>query len=900
MGFWKQAGRRAAYWFRRSEFEDELEQEIRFHLETRIEELERAGLSNREAAARARREFGSGARMREESRAAWQFQWLEDLLTDLRHAARTFRKKPSFTLTALACLALGIGANTLIFSLVDAILLRSLPYPNADRIVMVRFTPPAHSDQKLGTNPGSYFFIREHSRVFERMGAVRLVYQSVSPNGGDSASQWVQTGWCSPGLTDVMGVKPVLGRWFSGYDRDFPVVISYGLWQRAFGSAPDVIGRKLNFGSLGAPQVIGVAPPGFQTLDPEIDVWVLQPDENLALARRSPNRVFNLFARLKPGVTVAQAQAEMDSLASPMGAASPIDRGWSIRLDSLRDAYIGNLRQLLLIFQGAVLILLLIACANVASLLLAQATTRHRELALRSALGSSRGRVIRQLLAENLLLSILGYLVGVVLAWSGLHVVTSALPTMLPRFIEVTLNPAVLGYSLLLSLATGLIFGALPALHMSRSDLMDVLRDASRSTLRRSNLRGALVAAEVALAVVLLIGAGLMTNSLLRLNLVRPGFETRGLVTVQVPFQEVYKRTGINTAAGGMLAQVGPKLNQVGEEIRERLTHVPGAESAALTMTPPLGGTPRRFNFSAENRPLAPSEQEAWTAEWYPVSPDYFHTLRIPLLRGREFAAADSDTSRPVAVINATLAERFFRNENPIGKQIQTGVVYDPPREIVGIVGDVRQNRYEYAPQPQMYVPRAQLPQKMDLSLAQQFAVGTYVVRTHGDPAGLLPALRTAIRGVDRTFAITNSRTVDDYAAGQLQDLRHYTVLLSIFGGISILLSVAGLFGIMMHSVNQRTNEIGIRVALGARSGSILGMVAQQGMLVIGIGILCGVVASLALTRVIGRFLWGVTATDPLTFVLVLLAMLIVGLLACLVPARRALRIDPILALRWE
>jgi predicted permease len=901
MAFWQQAGRRAAYLFRRNEFERDLEEEIRFHLESRVDELERAGMSKRDATIQARREFGSGARLREESRAAWQFQWFEDLLADLRHAARTFRKNPAFTLTALGCLALGIGANTLIFSLVHAILLSPLPYPEADRVVMVRFTPPNRPDERLGTNPGSYFFIREHNDVFERMGAVRVTYSGVMPPGNDATTQWVQAGWSSPGLTDVMGVKPLLGRWFSRQDRDFNVVISYGFWQRVFGGAPDVLGKKLIWVPYGAATVTGVAPPGFQTLDPDIDVWLLQPDENLALARRSPNRVFHLFARLRPGISLERAQAEMDSLTAPLGAESEIDRGWSIKIQGLRDVYTGHLRQPLLVFQGAVLILLLIACANVASLLLAQATSRQRELAMRSALGSSRGRVIRQLLAESLLLSWMGYACGTGLAWTSLRVVRRALPTILPRFVDVTLNPVVLGYCLLLSLATALIFGALPAVQMSRTDLMEVLRDATRSTMRRSSLRGALVAAEVALAVVLLTGAGLMTNSLLRLNLVRPGFDTHGLLALQIPFpRNAYQQTGKNTAAGGMLMEFTPRLSQLGDQIRERLAQVPGVESAGLTMTPPLGGTPHRFNFSEENHPLASAEQEAWTAEWYPVSADYFQTLKIPLLRGRALAASDSETSHPVMVINATLAERFFRNEDPIGKRIQIGVVYDQPREIVGVVGDVRQNRYEYVPQAQMYVPRVQLPRKMDMTLGLQLMVGTFVVRTKGDAAPLVSALRKAVGEVDRTLAVTHAQTVDEYAAGQLEDLRHYTALLSIFGGMSILLSVAGLFGIMAHAVSQRTNEIGIRVALGANAGAIQGLVARQGMVLVGIGILFGVAASLVLTRVIGRFLWGITATDPLTFGVVLLGMAAVAMLACLVPARRALRIDPILALRWE
>ena len=898
MSFWE-AIRKALYLARRSRFDHELEQELRFHFETRVRELEEIGMKPFEAQSRACREFGPAARAREETRDAWRFQWLEDLVLDMRRALRSLRRSPALALTAIGCLALGIGANTLIFSLVHAILLRSLPYPDPGRLVMVRFSPPNQPNQKLGTNPGSYFFIREHNSAFEKMGALRVTSLEVGLEGGDSGMQWLQAGWCSPGLTEVMGAQPVLGRWFAQSRSDFDIVISYGLWQRMFGGARDVIGKKVRLYS-GA-TIVGVAPPGFQTLYPDIDLWFLQPDEDLARARRSPNRVFNLFARLKPGVTLQQAQSQMDSLASPLGQEMEMNRGWSIKVDSLREVYVGHLRQPLLIFQGAVFLLLLIACANVAGLLLAQAATRQKELALRAALGSSRGRVVRQLLAENLLLSLLACAAGVGLAWAGLRILNATLPTMLPLYVHVTLNSAVLAFSFFIGVSAALIFGALPAIQVSQPDLMEILREA-RSTAApgRRILRDAFVVVQVALALVLLIGAGLLTNSLLRLNLVRPGFDPHGLVTLRVPFSRSYYDGDGATAAGGLQVKFGPRFEQISEEMRQRLSRVPGVASVALAMTPPLGGDPWRFNFTRPDRPVAAAEQEAWSAEWYPVSPDYFRTLRIPLLRGREFSPADSADSRPVAVINATLAQRFFPDQDPIGHGIQTGVLYDPMREIVGIAGDVRQNRYAYAPEPQLYVPRAQLPRKMDMTLSLDVLVGSFIVRTGGDPMALAPVLRSSVTAVDRAQAITNVMTVEQYAAGQLDDLRHYAAMLSIFGSISVLLSMIGLAGIMAHAVSQRTNEIGIRVALGARSNSVLGLVARQGFALVAIGMLLGLAASLAMTRVISKYLWGVTATDPFTFVLALMAMLLVASTACFVPIRNALRIDPIKALRWE
>jgi putative ABC transport system permease protein len=819
-----------------------------------------------------------------------KFQWFEGILVDLRYAARCFRRSPVFTLAALGCLALGIGANILIFSLVNAILVRSLPYPDAERLAMVRFTPPNQPDQKLGTNSGSYFFIREHNRVFQSMGALRITGFSVATEGGEAGRQWIQGGWVSPGLTDTMGVSPMIGRWFSREDTTFTIVISYGLWQRMYGGAQDVLGKKLFIDVVPA-TIVGVMPRGYQTMNPDIDLWRLQPDENLANALRSPNRVFNLFARLKPGVTPRRAQEELNAIAGPLSEEFDMNRGWGIQLDTLRDAYVGHLRRPLLVFQGAVLMLLLIACANVAGLLLAQATTRHKEIAMRAALGSTRIRVVRQLLAESVLLSLAGGVLGMA-------------PTVLPGTGEVELNWPVFAFGMLLSLATGVIFGVIPALQISRPDLMEVLRDSSRSTTAGGagqRMRGAFVVVQVALSLVLLIGAGLLTRSLLRLNMVQPGLDPHGLVTFQIPFSRtLYRGGGGNTPTGGLLVEMSPRLNQLTEQVRERLAALPGVESATIATTPPLGGPPRRFNFHKSGQNLSASEQEGWSAEWYPISSGYFHTLKIPLLRGREFTVDDSDTGRPVAIINAAMAQRFFPHEDPIGQQFTSDLLFDQPREIVGIVGDVRQDRYQYVLQPQMYVPRAQLPPKMDMTVSFDILVATFLIRTNSDPAALVPSLRRAAADVDRNQAINNVLTVEQYAAGQLQDLKHYAILLSIFGGISALLSFVGLFGIMAHAVSQRTNEIGIRVALGASSGSVLGLIASQGLILIAAGMTAGVAASMALTQVISRFLWGVTATDPLTFGLVLVAMAVVALLACYIPARRALRIDPMNALRWD
>jgi putative ABC transport system permease protein len=483
-----------------------------------------------------------------------------------------------------------------------------------------------------------------------------------------------------------------------------------------------------------------------------------------------------------------------------------------------------------------------------------------------------------------------------------LQVFTSLRLAGFPR--NIALDTTVVGFTLLLSLGTGLIFGALPALQISRPDLMEVLRESTRSLTAsgaHQRLRGAFVVVQVSLALVLLMGAGLTINSLWRLNTVQAGLDPRGLVAFQVPFSRAFYASAGTTPTGGFQVDVSSRINLLTERIRARAALLPGVESATLAVTPPVGGEPPRMRFIRQGQPVSTAEQEAWSAEYYPVGDEYFRTLKVPLLRGRELGPQDSDTGAPVTVINATMARTFWPNEDPIGKRLQLEVLYDSPREIVGVVGDVHQVRYQRAPQPQLYVPRAQLPRKMGMTTAQEIMLAnTFVIRTRGDAAALVPALRAAVAEVDPTQAISTVRTVEEYASGQLQDLRQYATLFTIFGCISVALAAVGLFGIMAHLVNQRTNEIGIRKALGAPNGAVLVDVLQRGVVLIAIGLALGMAVSFVLTRLIQNLLWGVTATDPLTFALALLAMLAVALLACCVPARRALKVDPVIALRAE
>jgi putative ABC transport system permease protein len=904
MSAWRTLLHRLRYIRRPRRFDRQLSDEVQFHIETHADELEQQGYRRADARARAVAEFGSRARVMEDSRAVWQFRWFEDMIADLRYAGRAFRRRPAFALTAIGCLGLGIGANALIFSLVNDAFLRPLSYPNVDRIAVVRFTPPNQPDQKLGTNSGGYFFVREHNRVFEKMGVLRITGFSVAVGDApDAQRQWLQAGWASPGLTDVFGVSPIMGRWFHADDREIGIVISHGLWQRLFGGRADVLGQTMRL-DAGRGTVIGVAPPGYRTLTSDLDLWISQPDSDLARALRSPNRVFTMFGRLRPGVSLEQAQADLRLLESPLGAEYSMHRGWRLTIDSLREAYVGYLRQPVLVLQGAVFLLLLIACANVAGLLLAQAVARQKEMGLRSALGSSRTRILRQVLTENVLLSSVAGAVGIGAAWVGLRSFVNSGLSAYRDLQNVTLDWTVIAFALSVSLVTAVIFGILPALQISRLDVVEVMRDAGRSATAgraRSRLRNAFVVAQVALALVLLVGTGLLIRSLLRLNSVATGIEPAQLVAVQIPLpRSLYRNTQGNTSAGGLLVEFDSRFRDFTERVRERFSTVPGVESVTATTPPPLGGSPRRVLFRKDSWLGVADERDPWSAEWYPVSADHFETLRISVVRGRTFSRLDSGSTRPVAIISRSLSTRYWPAENPVGRLLQTDVLDDPPREIVGVVGDVRQDRFQSGPVPQIYVPRTQFPSRMDMQMALEVLVTTFVVRTTGDPLSIVPALRAAVHEIDPTMSVSSARTVEDYAAGQLRELTQYAAVLGLFGVMSVTLAAIGILGVMAHAVGQREKEIALRLALGAQPLNVLGLVLRHGVTLVGAGIAVGLIASLMVTPVIRGFLWGVTTSDPLTLAVMVVTLGVVALLACYLPARRALKVTPIEALRSE
>jgi putative ABC transport system permease protein len=744
--------------------------------------------------------------------------------------------------------------------------------------------------------------------LFEDVGCFWQHTANVGGDGaGEAAPERLNGQWMTVDLANVIGVKPVMGRWFTAEedktDQQYVAVIGYNTWQRRFGGSRDVLSKKIRIDNEPY-QIIGVMPSGFEFVMPEAEHWTPFPDS--PLRANSPSRFLLVAGRLKAGVSMSQAQSEVNSIANQLQQELPAtNKDWMIRVEPLREFMSTGARPALFTFQGAVAFVLLIACANVAGLLLAQGAAQQKELAVRSALGSSRWRIVRQMLTESLLLSLFGALFGFVVGWAGLRLFMSTIPPM-PFMSFIYVDMSVLAFTLVLSLGTGLLFGIIPALQISRPNLMDALRENSRSataTRSRQRLRSIFVVVQVSLALVLLIGAGLTMRSFIGLSNAPPGMNTDNLLTFQIqyPRNEYLPETGAITQAGSSEVHVTPKISLTSEQIRQRLAAIPGVGSATVTGTPPMVGFARNVNFTIEGQPPATRREDILSTQWYSVLSDYFETLEIPLIRGRKIDARDTASGVPVVVINQTMAQRFWAGEDPIGKRIQFDRLYDDvPREIIGVVGNVRQNLSNANPVLQAYIPYPQIRVSQGRQIGEGMQVVTFVMRATIPIEQIVPALGKAVGEVDPTQAIANVRTVNEWVSRQLLGQRIYALLLGIFGGIAVLLAAIGIYGIMAHSVSNRTSEIGVRVALGASRTAILGLILRRGVFLVGIGMVIGIAASLALTRVVRAILFGVRPTDPFTFVLALLGLATVALLACYIPARRALKVDPIIALRYE
>jgi putative ABC transport system permease protein len=838
------------------------------------------------------------------------------LLQDIRYAARVVARQPGTTFIIVLSLALGIGANTVIFTLVNAILLRQLPYPEPDRLVELRFTPPNRPDQLGRANATICMDLPGRVAFFTAAGC----YIGVSGNVADPADalttgpEWLEGEMLTYPATQAIGVKPILGRWFTAAedhgDAEKVMLISYDLWQRRFKGSPDILGKRLrvaDFGGNDSPStIIGVMPPGFSYANTDTDYFV--PLRATGRGRRSPARNRDVVARLKDGWTLDQAQESADQLARAFGEESEANRGWGIRVVPLDEWRVGpNVRSAVLILQGTAAIVLLIACANVGGLLIAQGATRQRELAVRAAIGSGRWRIIRQLLTESLVLSALGAIACLAIVGFGMSALLKWLPQGLPRLSEVSINPGVLLFTAGVSLVTAIIFGILPALHASRPNLTTAFKAGDRAATAspgRLRLRSAFVVLQISAALVLLTSSGLLINSLIRLTNVDPGFDPRNLTTFQMAFtgRGFFGATGNVTPIGSLEMELSPRIGTVVNDIRDRLAALPGVEAVTTQRySGPLQGW-NFFPFTIAGR-TPPSDRDGQGAGWLPIGADYFKVLGVPVLRGREFTDLDTLSGQPVVLVNEAMAKRFWPTEDPIGQRIAVQFYNDQPRQIVGIVPDIRPSLRNREPVPVMYVPHTQLPAIQAGITAFGLENVAFVVRSRREISDWLPGARAAAKELDPAHAVNNVQLVSAFTRQQTQGFRQYVILLGAFSAIALLLAVVGIYGVMSHSVTQRTPEIGIRVAFGATARDVLGSVLGRGLAVIGAGMAIGLAVSLGLTRttqIISSTLWGVTATDPATYAIVLVTLFAVACLACYVPARRALKVDPLVAMRHD
>jgi putative ABC transport system permease protein len=808
---------------------------------------------------------------------------METLLQDLRYAFRVLIKSPSFTAIAVLTLALGIGANTSIFSVVNAILLRPLPFHDSSRIMLIaeksKYSIPSVSYQ-------NFVDWRDQSHSFESVQGMRASTITLT---GAGEPERLDARWVTSGLFPLLGVQAGLGRTFrddeDGAGGAPAVVISYGLWQRRFGGATDVLNKSINLDSRPY-TIVGVLPRAFEFLRAD-DVYLpFTPWAKTLPDDRNWHPGILAIGRLKPGVSREQANTEMVAIAKRLEEQYPIyNTGTSADVIPLQEQVVKNVRPALLLLVGAVSFVLLIACANVANLLLARAAYRGREVAIRASMGAGRARLIRQLLTESILLSLAGGIFGLLLAWASLGPLLNISAGSLPLALTIGLNRSVLLFTILVSVVTGLVFGIAPALRATRLDLRETLNEGSRGSTSgpgHQRLRGILIASEFALAMLLLVGAGLLLRSFSRLQDVSTGFQPDHLLVADLPLSQ--------TAYAKPEQRYGFFDRLVG-----RAQTLPGVRSVGAASALPVSGTGGLLHFNIYGRP--PKTPNDYIAAGYrAVTANYFETLSVPLLQGRFLTPADKEQTPAVVVINATMAKTYFPGENPLGKRMQVGATPEsdvPWMEVVGVVGDVTQG-LGLEPKSEMYLPYRQADQVLPVF---QLSV---VLRTAGDPHQQAAALRSALAEIDPNQPLVKVRTMEDNMAATVAQPRFRTWLIGIFAGLALMLAAVGIYGVMSYSVTQRTGEIGIRITLGAQPVDVFRIVLGEGLRFALIGVAVGVAGGLVLTRLLSTFLYGVSATDPLTFFGVAILLIAVSVAACFFPARRATRVDPIVALRYE
>jgi putative ABC transport system permease protein len=876
--------------FMRRRIYGDLSEEIREHIEEKIEQLVAGGMSRKEAEHAARRGFGNVTLVEEDSRAVWRWSRLEDVVMDIRYGLRALRNSPGFSLVVILTLALGIGANTAIFSVVSAVLLRPLSYANSDRLVQV-----IGHDQKRGVDFDWVSFpnFRDwatHNQVFESMAAYKFHVCNLT---NVSQPEVLLGAKVSANLLPTVGAEPILGRNFLPEEdqpgRDHEVILSYDTWNNLFGADLKLIGKTLTLGDEPY-TVIGVMPRSFN-FPPKIPVTVMLPSKAaafwvpLGLTVHPEQRDWNMLgviARLKPNSTLVQARADMKLVARSLEAQYPSqDHDIAIRVEPLITQVVGDIRPTLLIFLGAIGLVLAIACANVSNLLLARSTTRQREVAVRISLGASRSRLIQQLLTESLLLALSGGALGVLVAYCGTFLFKVLGPDSVPRLGEIVINGPVLAYTFGVSVLSGIMFGLAPSMGAARAGLTQAFKgEGPRATwtAKHSRLRGILVTSEIALSLALLIGAGLMLKSFVRLEHVDPGFQPQNLLTVWSALPEAKYRTPQQRLA-------------FYEQTFQDIQALPGIKSVSAIDDLPLSGIHGGGPFTIEGHSNE-SDASAPTAYRCVVSTHFFRTMGTSLVQGREFTERDRDGAPPVLMINETAARRYWPGENAIGKRVSftTGSTQPTWHAIIGVVKDMLHDGVDSPAKPTIYLPFAQVPQEFMVT----------IVRTGVDPSSLVSAVRGAIATVDKDQPLLMIRTMADIYADSVAQRRFNTILIVAFGTLALSLALVGVYGLMAYSVRQRVHEMGVRVALGAQRWDVLKLLLGQGLRLTLTGIVCGLAVAFALTGFLSKLLFNVPRADPATFVAVSLSLGGIALLACYIPARRAMRADPMVALRYE
>ncbi len=871
-------GRRIRMLFRRAQFDRDLDEEMRLHIELREKELTANGFPASEAHMNARKNFGNTLALREASHDSWGWAWLEHLAQDLKFAFRMLRKNPGFTAVAVLTLALGIGANTAIFSVVNAILLQPLPIPDSSRVVVFHEAIPKINLVSNAVSPPDIHNYSKHTDIFESTAAF---YEKNANLTGVGQPQRLLAMHASASLLPLLGIRPILGRNFTPaedtYGAGHVVLLSEALWRSVFGGSPSAIGKHVMLNDVSY-EVIGVLPQSFQILYPEYQACVpmaLPPQE--FTDEHEGDLFIGMLARLRPGVSLQQARAAMTvdaarEVASAPPQVAPMLVGFRIEVLRLIDEEVGNIRQPLYLLLGAVLFVLLIACANVANLLLARGSTRSREMAVRAAIGAGRRRIVAQLLTESVLLSFLGGVLGLLFAWWGTTALVHFAPPSLPHTSTIRVDPIVLVFAFVISTLAGIFFGLAPVVQVGKIDWSDALKENARSgasEIGRRGLRRLLVLSEITLTFVLLVGAGLLLRSFAKLLDVNPGFDPTNVLTMR-----------LSPSKQGNAAQAAA----LSRDLLARISAMPGVTRASLAGEPPLMDPGNSIFLIHDYHAAANGPQPH--ADDVATSPGYFAAMGIPLLHGRVYTDEDIQSNNPVVVVDQALADRFWPGQSALGKQIG----FDskgPWSTIIGVVGTVRSHTLAMESKGTLYFPG-------------YYEGMSLVVRAASNPGALAGAIRTQVQALDPSQAVYDVKTMSERVTESVAQQRFAAVLLALFAGLALALAAVGLYGVLSYMVAQRTHEIGVRMALGAHPRDVLRLVIGQGLKLAVIGVAVGIAAAFGLTRLMASLLYGVSATDPLTFVGVSLLLVLVALLACYVPARRAMRVDPMLALRYE